>query len=250
MPVAVFIALPGGQPYYVNEEAERVLGQGVVRTSAPPSSPETYNAFQSGTDQPYPTEQMAIVRATRGVASHADDMEIRKPDSAVIPLEVWGARYTGQAGTSTTPSPRSPTCPNASQAADHSQPGRAARTGPRRDLRPGPGRPHHVLERRRRAHLRLYPRRGDGAAYPTTCSAPSSPSRWPASRPPRPSSGLWEGELVHRAPTADHRRGEPLGGTARARTDPCWAIMEINRDITARKDAEREALRVAERSAP
>ncbi len=30
MPVAVFITLPGGEPYYANEEFERVLGRGVV----------------------------------------------------------------------------------------------------------------------------------------------------------------------------------------------------------------------------
>jgi adenylate cyclase len=30
LPVAVFVASPGGQPYYANEEAKRVLGQGVV----------------------------------------------------------------------------------------------------------------------------------------------------------------------------------------------------------------------------
>ena len=40
------------------------------RTSAPPSSPETYNVFLAGTDQPYPTERMADhpCHARRGVA--------------------------------------------------------------------------------------------------------------------------------------------------------------------------------------
>ena len=38
-----------------------MLGRGVVPDVGAAELAETYNVFQSGTDQPYPTEQMAIV---------------------------------------------------------------------------------------------------------------------------------------------------------------------------------------------
>ena len=59
---------------------------------------ETYSAFLAGTDQLYPAERMPLVRAALGQQSHTDDMEIHKPDGAVIPLEVWGHPVNGAGG--------------------------------------------------------------------------------------------------------------------------------------------------------
>ena len=58
--------------------------------------------------------------------------------------------------------------------------------------------------------------------------------------------GLWEGELVHRL--ADERTiiVESRWAAQRGPDGSLRGYMEVNRDITARKDAEREALRVAE----
>jgi PAS domain S-box-containing protein len=98
MPVAVFIASRGGRPYFTNSEAERVLGQGVAPGIAADELAETYRVFLAGTNQPFPTERMAIARSLSGQRSHFDDMEIHKPDGSVVPLEVWGHPVYGADG--------------------------------------------------------------------------------------------------------------------------------------------------------
>jgi PAS domain-containing protein len=61
MPVGVFITSQDGRPYFANSEAERLLGPGVVPGIGAGELAETYRVFLAGTDQPYPTERMAIV---------------------------------------------------------------------------------------------------------------------------------------------------------------------------------------------
>jgi PAS domain S-box-containing protein len=95
MPVGVFVASSGGRPYYANDEAERLLGRGVVPDVGADELAETYNAFVAGTDRLYPTENVPVVRALLGQASHISDMAIHKPDSDVIPIEVWGRPVYG-----------------------------------------------------------------------------------------------------------------------------------------------------------
>ena len=68
------------------------------RASARDELAETYSVFQAGTDRPYPTESLPIVRALLGHPSHVDDMEIHKPDGSVTPLEVWGRPVYGAGG--------------------------------------------------------------------------------------------------------------------------------------------------------
>ncbi len=98
MPIGVFIATPGGRPYYANSEAERVLGQGVVPAADGSNLAETYQAFVTGTDELYPADQVPVVRALLGQPSHVSDMEVRHPDGAVLPIEVWGRPVTGAGG--------------------------------------------------------------------------------------------------------------------------------------------------------
>jgi PAS domain S-box-containing protein len=98
MPIAVFITSQGGQPYYANGEAERILGRGLVPGIGAEELAETYRVFQAGTSQLYPTESLSIVQAALGQSSHCDDMEIHKPDGAVIPLEIWGRPVYGAGG--------------------------------------------------------------------------------------------------------------------------------------------------------
>ena len=58
--------------------------------------------------------------------------------------------------------------------------------------------------------------------------------------------GLWEGELVHRRADGQSIVVESRWAAQLGPDGSLLGYMEINRDITARKDAEREALRVAE----
>ena len=60
----------------------------------------------------------------------------------------------------------------------------------------------------------------------------------------------WDGELTHRCADGRTIVVESRWAAQRAPDGSLLGFMEINRDITARKDAEREALRRAQRSGP
>ena len=98
LPVGVFIAAAGGQPHYANSEAKRLLGRGVEPDIGAAELAETYDVYVAGTDRRYPTERLPVVRALLGQPSHINDQEIRRPDGAVIPLEVWGLPVYGTGG--------------------------------------------------------------------------------------------------------------------------------------------------------
>jgi PAS domain S-box-containing protein len=98
MPVGVFIASPGGRPYYASEEGERLQGRGVAPGIGAGELAEAYSVFQAGTDRPYPTESLPIIQALRGRRVHVEDVEIHKPDGSVTPLEVWGRPVYGSGG--------------------------------------------------------------------------------------------------------------------------------------------------------
>jgi PAS domain S-box-containing protein len=90
MPVAVFVLDGGARPYYANRSSGEILGKGIVPGATPAQLAEVYQAFVMGTDDPYPTERLPVVRALAGERVHVSDIEIRRPDRAV-PIEVWAA---------------------------------------------------------------------------------------------------------------------------------------------------------------
>jgi PAS domain S-box-containing protein len=98
LPVGIFIALPGGRPYYANREAVRLLGRGVLSSTTGPQLTKAYQAYLIGTNEIYPTERSAVIRALAGEASYIDDMEIHRPDGTVVPIEVWGTPVFGPDG--------------------------------------------------------------------------------------------------------------------------------------------------------
>jgi len=98
LPVGIFIALPGGRPYYANREAVRLLGRGVLSSATGPQLTEAYQAYRTGTDEIYPAERTATIRALGGEATYLDDMEIHRPDGTVVPIEAWGTPVFGPTG--------------------------------------------------------------------------------------------------------------------------------------------------------
>ena len=98
MPVGVFIGLPGGRPYYANNEAIRLLGRGVLPSAVTSELAAVYQVYVAGTDDPYPAERIPMVRALAGETVHCDDMEIRRPDGTVVPLELWATPVAGHTG--------------------------------------------------------------------------------------------------------------------------------------------------------
>ena len=98
LPVGIFIALPGGRPWYANREAVRLLGRGLLRSATGPQLTKAYQAYLMGTDELYPLERSVIVLALAGQTGYIDDMEIRQPDGTIVPIEVWGTPVFGPTG--------------------------------------------------------------------------------------------------------------------------------------------------------
>ncbi len=98
VPAGIYIISPDGTPYYANEEAKKILGRGIIPEVTAENIGDMYRAFRQGTDTPYPSDQLPIVRALRGERSTISDIEIWKPDS-VVPLLVTGAPIYDSEGT-------------------------------------------------------------------------------------------------------------------------------------------------------
>ncbi|NER37620.1 MAG: PAS domain S-box protein [Oscillatoria sp. SIO1A7] len=105
LPVGVFVVNRSGQPHYVNEAGQQILGQGLVKLEANDALNaldakdgesttiekliETYGAYLADSNLPYPKEDLPLWRAMLGESSTVDDIEIRQGDKT-IPLQVWG----------------------------------------------------------------------------------------------------------------------------------------------------------------
>ncbi|MEQ9552143.1 MAG: response regulator [Coleofasciculus sp. G3-WIS-01] len=89
VPVGIFILDAKGKPYYANEAAKQILGQGIVESVTIEELAEVYQTYRAGTDQLYPTNQMPFMLALQGKPATINDMEIHRGDQ-IIPIELWG----------------------------------------------------------------------------------------------------------------------------------------------------------------
>lgn len=87
VPVGVFVIDGNGKSYYANQNAQQILGKGIVTEATNNRLNEIYQAYLAGTGQLYPTEQQPIVRALSGESVSVDDIEIRQA-TKITPLEV------------------------------------------------------------------------------------------------------------------------------------------------------------------
>ena len=76
LPVGVFILDAAGRAIYANAAAESLRGRGLVPGLRAEQLGERYAAYIAGTNIPYPTERMPIVRALAGERTSSDDTEI------------------------------------------------------------------------------------------------------------------------------------------------------------------------------
>jgi len=239
MPVAVFVATTDAQPHYANKEAERLLGQGVLPRPTGLGLSDVYQTFVTGTDQRYPPEVGPVNRALRGQSSHVEDMEVRQPGGNKLQLEMWGRPVFDAAGQ----------IEYAIAAfADISERNTRERTIAAQatllDLA------HDAVLVRDVTGQITYWNAGAEQTYGFTRSqALGQPSHellqteFPVSLADieaKAAQGGWDGELRHRC--AD---GRSIVVESRwvARPGPTGEVefIEVNRDITARKAAEREA---------
>ena len=80
----------------------------------------------------------------------------------------------------------------------------------------------------------------------TTCSAPQFPEPMSGIEATVARDGRWDGELANRCADGQTLIVESRWAAQRGPDGSLLGFMEINQDITARKDAEREALRRAQ----
>jgi PAS domain S-box-containing protein len=243
MPVGVFIASPGGRPYYTSDEGERLLGRGVVPGIGGDDLARSYGIFQAGTDRPYLTRNLPLVRALRGLRTHVDDMEIHRPDGSVTSLEVWGRPVYG-AGGEIDYAIIAMADPSERLAREKIIAGQAALLELAYDaifVRDLDGRitywnasAEHAYGFTRAEAVGQIAREMLGTQFP----APLASIEAIASE-----RGRWDGELTHRRADGQFIIVESRWEAQRGPDGSLLGFLEINRDITSRKDAEREALR-------
>jgi PAS domain S-box-containing protein len=241
MPIAVFIASRDGQPYFANREAERLRGQGVALGIGAGQLAETYRVFLAGTDQPFPDERMATARSLRGQPSHYDDMEMHRPDGSVIPLEVWGRPVYGASG-------EVDYAINAFADISERQAREKVIAGQAALLELA----HDAIFVRDLDGLITFWNAGAEHTYGfTRAEAVGQLSHVLLSTQfPEPMAGIeaiatqhgrWDGELTHRCADGRSIIVESRWAAQRGPGGSLLGFLEINRDITARKDAEHES---------
>jgi PAS domain S-box-containing protein len=98
MPVGVVVVDANGSPYYHNNKANQLLGKDVMPVATPAQLTENYQLYLTNTEQLYPTATHPLLRALNGEISNVDDMEIRRPDQTILPIEVWGSPIFDEQG--------------------------------------------------------------------------------------------------------------------------------------------------------
>ncbi len=97
VPVGIGVVDATGRPYYFNQRAIQLLGKEIDPFVTPDRLAEVYQVYLAGTNRPYSTEKMAIIRALSGECTRIDDMEIHQ-NNKTIPLEMWGTPVFDERG--------------------------------------------------------------------------------------------------------------------------------------------------------
>ncbi|GAB4286764.1 MAG: hypothetical protein Fur0025_19550 [Oscillatoriaceae cyanobacterium] len=97
IPVGISVFDATGQPYYINQTAQEVLGRDTLASAQVEEHPEIYQCYFAGTDELYPAEQLPLARALKGEKSTVDNLELRQGDKN-IPLEILGTPIFDEQG--------------------------------------------------------------------------------------------------------------------------------------------------------
>jgi PAS domain S-box-containing protein len=246
LPVGVLIVSPGGRPYYASDEGRRLLGRGVAPEIGADQIAETYGVFQAGTGQRYPTDQLPSVRALLGHPSRVEDVEIHRPDDSVIPLEAW-ARPVYGAGGQVDYAIAAFTDISERQAREKVIADQAALLDLTHDA---------IFVRDPNGHITYWNAGAEHTYGFTRAEAVGQISHeLLRTKFPEPLPGIeaatarqnrWDGELTHRCADGRSIIVESRWAAQRTPDGSLLGFMEINRDITSRKDAEREIRLAAE----
>jgi len=248
LPIGVFITSPGGRPYYANDEGKRLLGQRVapdVDIGADQLA-ETYGIFQVGTDQRYPTESLPAVRSFLGHTTHSDDAEVHRQDGSVIPIEMWGRPVSaadGQIDYAITAFADM----SERQAREKLIVGQAALLDLAHDaifVRDPGGR--ITYWNAGAEHTYGYTRAEAVGRIAHVLLRTQFPEPLPGIEAAVTRKNRWDGEMAHRCADGRTIIVESRWAAQRGPDGSLVGFMEICRDITSRKDAEREILQRAD----
>jgi PAS domain S-box-containing protein len=92
------IEVPSGIPLLANESSFNLLGRGILPEANSGTISTVYDLYKTGTDIPYPNEELPLIVAMSGVSKHVDDMEVKKPDGTRTALEVFGSSIRDNSG--------------------------------------------------------------------------------------------------------------------------------------------------------
>ncbi len=107
LPVGVLVIDPEHKISYVNDEAVKIYGleqqerKNIIGKIFPEELEKvaSHKRCQAGTEDSYPTKNMPILRALQGEENPSvDDLEIRRPEGTVIPLEVSATPIRNEEG--------------------------------------------------------------------------------------------------------------------------------------------------------
>lgn len=90
LPVGIFMMNAEGKPILANKHAVELMGRGVVADAHLQNLNESYAAYIAGTNEPYPVEEMPLVKGLKGLESRVDNMEIEHPEKKRVLLEIVG----------------------------------------------------------------------------------------------------------------------------------------------------------------
>jgi adenylate cyclase len=89
IPVGVFVVDQNGRPYYANQTAKKLFGQGLIPTNPANRLPEIYPIYSPKSEKVYPSNLEPIIQALNGKNSIHEGIEIHQPDK-IVPIEVLG----------------------------------------------------------------------------------------------------------------------------------------------------------------
>ncbi|MEO8890174.1 MAG: AAA family ATPase [Coleofasciculaceae cyanobacterium] len=89
MPLGISVIDATGKPSYYNQKGQELLGRDIKLDAPSETLLEVYQFFKAGTDQEYPVENLALIRALRGESSVIDDLEIHHQNK-IVSIETSG----------------------------------------------------------------------------------------------------------------------------------------------------------------
>jgi PAS domain S-box-containing protein len=92
------LEVPSGKPLLANEASFNLLGRGILPEANSSTITKVYDLYKTGTNIPYPNEDLPLIVAMSGVSKHVDDMDVMKPDSTRTTLEVFGSPIKDEKG--------------------------------------------------------------------------------------------------------------------------------------------------------